>query len=107
MLPVTPPLFLFAYSVGIHIRRSFVHIAASPDVLLARNATRPHPVPAASLLKIAGSLEAPLASKNYFETPVLTLQYDDAVATNARIVASWLGGCWQVVSLHSPYFHTP
>lgn len=80
-----------------HVLRSFAHIVAPLHVLLSRNTSRTHPVPEASLLKIAASLEPPLVSNNYFETPVLTLQCNDAIATNAQIVAEWLEGCWQVI----------
>ena len=93
-------------STRIHLLCSFVHITASPDELLSRNTARAHPVPAASLLKIVASLEAPLASRNYYETPVLTLRCDDSVATNARIVVEWLGGCWQVMSALHTCFNT-
>ena len=82
-----PPNFFFG---------SFVHISAAPDVLLARNAARPNAVPVASLLKIAASLEPPLASKNYFETPVLTLQCHHPPQASAQIVAEWLSDLWQV-----------
>ncbi len=98
--------FFLSRSARIHLRCSFVHITASPDELLSRNTARAHPVPAASLLKIVASLEAPLASRNYYETPVLTLRCDDSVATNARIVVEWLGGCWQVMSALHTCFNT-
>jgi tRNA uridine 5-carbamoylmethylation protein Kti12 len=89
-----------------HVLRSFVHIVAPPHVLLSRNSSRTHPVPDASLLKIAASLEPPLVSKNYFETPVLTLQCNDAIATNAQIVAEWLQGCWQVIRPRQTLFRS-
>jgi hypothetical protein len=79
-----------------HFFRSFVHISAETDVLLARNAARPNAVPVASLLKIAASLEPPLSSKHYFETPVLTLHCHHPPQQNAQIVAEWLSGLWQV-----------
>jgi hypothetical protein len=41
-------------------------------------------------------LEPPLASKNYFETPVLTLQCHHPPQASAQIVAEWLSGLWQV-----------
>jgi tRNA uridine 5-carbamoylmethylation protein Kti12 len=66
------------------------------DELLQRNSRRSHPVPPSSLLKIASTLQPPLSTNNYFETPVLTLHCDATPLDNALVVADWLPGCWKV-----------